>query len=142
MQACPLNYISMDKNITKVVGFLVFLTILSALALQSIALFALLAYDFSVRIAQKNQLSPLYQIASYLQKFMPQKSAKVDFAAKKIAYSFALVFSLLLIATLVFNQIMLFHVIGIVFAVCVFFELFFNFCVGCKVYYLYMSLFR
>ncbi len=96
--------------------------------------------DIIIRLFVNIRLSPINQISRLIKAAIRAKTQNTDAGAKRLAAYFALFFSL---------SIIVLHSLGFVYeakvlsAVFVFFsslELVFNFCVGCKIYFIYQRL--
>lgn len=141
-QACPINFTAADNTVSRIV---------SLLAAGMVALFFVtgaqpwlyaLGADLLVRLYGNKQCSPLYRLATALKRLMRLPTQKVDGAAKSVAGHFGLLFVLLLIAAAAFGLQAMLVAVAAVYVVCLLMDVLFNFCVGCKVYYLYRLIIR
>ncbi len=135
LHSCPINFQTYDATVARVTSFVMALCI--ALYLQSgLVIFVWIALlDIGVRLLFDKRFSPFYHVALFIKERLGLKSVKKDGASKKLATYFGLFFS---------SGIILFHLLhaelGVVllssiFIVCLLLDAFFDFCLGCKIYY-------
>ncbi|WP_345973542.1 DUF4395 family protein [Sulfurimonas diazotrophicus] len=136
-QACPINFTAADNTVSRILSLLT-TGIVALFFLTGVAplLFALGA-DLLVRLHGNKHFSPLYQSAVLLKRLMRLPEQKVDGAAKSVAGHFGLLFILLLIVAASLGLQPMLVAVASIYVLCLLMDVLFNFCVGCKVYYLY-----
>jgi hypothetical protein len=75
-------------------------------------------------------------MAKFLKKAFKLKDKPTDSGAKRLAGYFAIFFLLLLVAGNNLNLYLFSMVVGGIFLSCSLLDVFFNFCVGCKIYFI------
>jgi hypothetical protein len=136
-QACPINFSSVDNTVSRTVSlFSAGIVVLFIVTGHLFWLYAL-GTDLLVRLYGNKQYSPLFRAAVGLKRILRLPSHKVDGAAKKVAGHFGLLFIVLQIMTVSLGLHYTFGAIAAVYLLCLLMDVAFNFCVGCKVYYLY-----
>jgi hypothetical protein len=95
-----------------------------------------LFFDFMMRVFCKKEYSPLFHIASALKKIFRLKNKLTDGGAKRLAGYFGLFFILTLIAANNLNMYIFSLIVSVIFLFCAFLESFFNYCLGCKIYFI------
>jgi hypothetical protein len=140
-QSCPVSLKNIDSNIVRIVALQTAI-IAVVFVLTKMPIFALvLLYDFAVRGLKLPQLSPFVTIAKIVTKLLKLKPKPTDEAPKRFALFIGL-FMLVVINMLIFmNQSSIAVAIMIILIVCASLEAFFDYCVGCKVYWLIKKVF-
>jgi len=136
-QACPINFRSVDNTVSRI-GSLLTAAVVAAFLFSgsSLWLYAL-GLDLLVRLYGQKQYSPVFQTSRLLKEMLRLPTHKVDSAAKNVAGHFGLLFILLLLLASYFGlSYTLFAVAG-TFMFCLILDVLFNFCLGCKMYYIY-----
>ena len=135
-QSCPINFQTYDSTVARVASFLT--ALLLALYLQSgYALYVwIILLDLSVRVFVDKRYSPLYHVARFLKERLKLQSVKKDGASKKLATYFGLLFSFGIILFDTLHMQMGTVVLSGIFLTCLLLDTFFDFCLGCKIYYI------
>lgn len=140
-QACPLTFKQIDGTIARISALFVSLGFMLFLATNEVAVLYFLAVDFMIRIYGDKRLSIIFQASLALEHLLKLESVMVDSGAKRVAAFFGLGF--ILLSALLFHlglHVALYSV-ATVFLICTSLELFFSYCLGCKVYYIYKKIF-
>jgi len=134
-QSCPINFQTVDSTITRLntlsVSILLVFFLISSNPMWLYLLFA----DFMMRLYGCKTLSLSFQISTLLKSVFRLQDRNVDAAAKRLAAHFGLFFVLLLIATAHLQLSGFIYIISGIFLICLITDLLFDYCVGCKVYY-------
>ncbi len=134
-QSCPINFQTVDSTITRLntlsVSILLVLFLISSNPMWLYLLFA----DFMMRLYGCKTLSLSFQISTLLKSIFRLQDRNVDAAAKRLAAHFGLFFVLLLIATAHLQLSDFIYIVSGIFLICLITDLLFDYCVGCKVYY-------
>ena len=134
--ACPLNFVKVDSNIARFSSLFVAMLVLFYLYTGNVFILYFLAFDFIMKLFLNPGVSPIHMLATFLKGFFKIKSKFTDGGAKKLAGFFGLFFVFLLIITHYLHIWNLSLGIAIVFLSCSLLDVFFNFCIGCKIYYI------
>ena len=134
--SCPLSFEKVDSNVSRINSFLVSTLLLSYLLTFNVVIVYFLLFEFITRLFCNNELSLLYKMAKFLKKSFKLKDKPTDSGAKRLAGYFAIFFLLLLVAGNNLNLYLFSMVVGGIFLSCSLLDVFFNFCVGCKIYFI------
>jgi len=134
---CPIAFRQIDGTIVRINALSLSLILLAYLFTDQIAFIYFLGFDLMIRLFINKRLSPINQISRLIKVAIRAKTQSTDAAAKRLAAYFALGFSC---------SIIVLHSIGLgaeakilssVFILFASLEFIFNFCVGCKIYFIY-----
>ena len=95
-----------------------------------------LALDFSVKLFINKELSAIYMFSYFFKNLFRFKDKFTDGGAKRLAAMFGLLFVLLLIVTHFLDTWFASVAVAAIFLSCSLLDLFFNYCIGCKVYFI------
>jgi len=136
-QACPINFSTVDNTVSRTISLLATGVVALFFITGALPWLYALGADLLVRLYGNKQYSPLYQLAVTLKRLMHLPTQKVDGAAKNVAGHFGLLFVLLQIVAASLGLHYMLAAVAAVYVLCLLMDVLFNFCVGCKVYYLY-----
>lgn len=139
-QACPLSFVTIDGTIARINSFWTALFLVAYYFSEEVAILFLLAVDFATRIYISQEYSFIYHLSKLLKGFLHLEAYFTDSGAKRLASKFGLLFIFLLALTQEYNLFLLHSIVFITFISCVFLELIFNYCIGCKIYYIYQTM--
>jgi hypothetical protein len=134
--ACPLNFIKVDSNIARFNSLFVALLVMLYLYTNTVFILYFLFFDFVMKLFLNPGVSPIHILATFFKDLFKIKPKFTDGGAKKLAGFFGLFFVFLLI---LFHYVDIWNIslgIAIVFLSCSLLDVFFNFCIGCKIYYI------
>jgi len=94
-----------------------------------------LIIDFSIKLFLDKKYSPISQVALKIRILLKMEKKLIDGGAKKLANIFGMVFVCLLFITHFIGSYYLSYIVGAVFLFCALMDVFINYCVACKVYY-------
>jgi hypothetical protein len=134
--ACPLNFIKVDSNIARFSSLFVALLVLLYLSTTNVFILYFLAFDFVLKLFINSDISPIHILTRFLKGCFHIESKLTDGGAKKLAGFFGLFFVFLLILFHYFSNWNISLAIAFVFLSCSLLDVFFNFCIGCKIYYI------
>ena len=134
--ACPLNFTKVDSNVSRFSALFVALLVLSYLATQNIYILLFLLIDFILKLFLNPGISPIMMLAEFLKSTFKIKTKYADGGAKKLAGYFGLFFVFSLIITHFLHIWLLSLGIAIVFLACSLLDVFFDYCIGCKIYFI------
>jgi len=135
--ACPITFHQIDGTIVRINAFSLSLILLAYLFTGQIAFIYFLGIDLIMRLFINKKFSPINQLSGVIKKMLKAKTNNTDAGAKRLAGFFALGFSwsIVILHTLgLFNEAKLLSLVFVFFASL---EVVFNFCVGCKIYFIY-----
>ncbi|WP_457749913.1 DUF4395 domain-containing protein [Sulfurimonas sp.] len=136
-KSCPVSFIKIDANIVRINAFYVLSLLSLYLITMNRFIILFLIADFSIRLFVSKNYSPLYFVSSRTKELLHVKSKLEDSAPKTLAAYFGLMFVVLLFLFDVLHVKTLFYTTSSILFLCLFLELAFNYCMGCKIYYLY-----
>ncbi len=138
---CPIAFRKIDATVSRINAFNVTILLLIFLYMQlALPLYFLLS-DFVIRLFIDKKYSPINQLSLFLLDKFNLQSVMVDAGAKRLAAYFALLFTLILIIAHHLNLLGVVHTVLAIFIICTFLEMTFNYCVGCKIYYIIKTIF-
>jgi len=134
-QACPLIFRQVDATVTRINTLFVMVVIIAFLATQySIVLIALIA-DFALRLYGYKNFSPINMGSLWIQKKASLPVKMEDAGAKRLAAFFGIGFTIVLLICSWAGLDIVGAFIAAIFLFCAALELFFGFCIACKIYY-------
>ncbi len=134
---CPLAFRQIDGTIVRLNAVSLSLILAAYLFSGQIAFIYILGVDLLIRLFINKELSPINRISTLVKALIRAKTNNTDAGAKRLAAYFALGFSWTIIALHSTGLIMEAKVLSSVFILFSSLEALFNFCVGCKIYFLY-----
>lgn len=133
--SCPISVRRVDANLVRAISWQV-LFVASLFLVTKETIFAfLLFFDFFVRALRMNRLSPFFWTAHFLLELWKIDPKVCDEAPKRFALYLGLGVSILLNVLHLSGMSHVTIVITVVLGLCAFFEALFEFCIGCKLYY-------
>lgn len=134
--ACPMSFVRVDTNISRINSLFVTALVVAYFLDFNVLILYFLALDFLIKLYLQKKYSPLFIVAKYAKKVLRLKDSFCDGGAKRLAAYFGLLFVLLLIATHFINSLPLSLIVATVFLSCSLLDVLFNFCLGCKIYFI------
>lgn len=135
-QACPLLYRQVDGTLSRINAFSVSAVVILFLSTSQPLWLYLLGADFLVRLYGPKTLSPVYIVSVGVKQLFRLSAKMTDAGAKRLAGHFGILFVVLLLISSYMDLQALELVLGIVFVFCASLEWAFDYCIGCKIYYL------
>jgi len=130
-----MNFVRVNTNISRVNALFVSTLVIAYLISSNIAILFFLAMDFSLKLFIDKKYAPLFVLSKFVKEGLKLEDHFSDGGAKRLAAYFGLVFVFLLIATHILHSLTLSLVIGIIFISCALLDVFFSYCIGCKIYF-------
>lgn len=134
--SCPLNFERVDSNVSRLSSLFVASLVILYLATSNIYILMFLALDFIVKLFLNKSLSPITMLSHSIKGVFRIKEKFTDGGAKRLAGMFGLSFVFLLIVTHFLNAWFGSLAVAAIFLSCSLFDVFFNYCIGCKVYFI------
>lgn len=138
--ACPITFRQIDGTIVRINALTLSLILVSYLFSGQIGFIYILGIDLIIRLFINVKLSPINQLSYLIKAAIRAKTQNTDAGAKRLAGFFALGFSWIVIILHSFGLVYEAKALSSVFLTFSSLELFFNFCVGCKIYFIYKRL--
>lgn len=135
-QQCPLIFRQVDATVTRINTLFVILSIIGFLLMNNILVLIFLVIDFFLRLYGYKHLSPINRLSLFIQRKLSLSVKMEDAGAKRLAAFFGLVFSIVLTIASVLNLQPVITIIAGIFLFCASLELFFGYCIACKIYYI------
>ncbi len=140
-EACPISFEKIDATLVRVLSACSGILFLLFVKTQFLPIILFLFVDFVLRIFIKKEYSPLFRLAQVLKDLLKLESHLMDNAPKRLASYFSLSFVILTGVTSYLGLETIFYALSAIYGVCIFLEVAFDYCLGCKIYYLYMKFF-
>ncbi len=134
--SCPLNFERVDSNVSRVSALFVASLVILYLFSTNIYILIFLALDFSVKLFINKEFSAIHMLSNSLKVIFRVKDNYTDGGAKRLAGMFGLLFVFLLIITHFLNTWFVSLIVAAIFLSCSLLDVFFNYCIGCKVYFI------
>ncbi len=135
-QQCPLIFRQVDATVTRINTLFVISTIIAFLLTQSLVILIALIIDFMFRLYGYKHLSPIQNISLFIQKKLSLPVKMEDAGAKRLAAFFGVGFTFALLITSWLGAGFATAIIAGIFLFCAALELFFGYCIACKIYYI------
>lgn len=139
---CPVDFIPINENKARLTAFFVFILTIVYILNSFWLIIAFLVIDFSLRAFNLGKYSLLGFISDAIIKQLKIKNKPVDRAPKRFAAGVGLVFSLAILITGYFHQLLIVYALSCVLLFFAFLESGFGFCAGCYVYTVGRMLFK
>ena len=135
--ACPIAFRQIDATVVRINSLSISLMLMAYLFSSQILVIYILGIDLIVRLFINKGLSPINQVSRLIKAVIRAKTINADAGAKRLAAYFALGFSWAVIGLHTFGLFEIAKIVTVIFVACSLMELFFNYCVGCKIYFIY-----
>lgn len=131
---CPISFRKTDEHAARLVGFFTVVILITAIVTSSWIPVLFLVLDFLARSLEKHSLSVLARISVFLLSVLKVKPRLINAGPKVFAARVGLLFSSLVLISLLSGWPVAALVIAVVFGVCAFLEAAIGFCVACRLY--------
>lgn len=138
---CPLTFQKVESHISRLSSFLVSFLIIAYLLTSNVYILYFLLIDFLIRLYLKRSYSAIFLVAKAIKNILALQDSFCDGGAKRLAAYFGLLFVFLLLAIHYLDQWLLSLGIAFIFLLCSLLDVLFDFCIGCKIYYLIKRVF-
>lgn len=133
---CPMTFENIDSSISRINSLFVSILVIVYLITLNVFIVYILFVDFSIKLFIDKKYSPLSQLSKFVKNRLKLKTIMIDGGSKRLAAYFGLLFVGLLIITHYLDNHLLSLTIAIIFLSCSLLDLIFNYCLGCKIYYI------
>ncbi len=134
--ACPMTFENIDSNVSRINSFFV----AGFIMLYLVTSFAFILYfvfiDFFIKLFADKKYSPIFILSKLIKKTLHLKDAPIDSGAKRLAAYFGLLFVAMLIVTHHIDNATATYIVAVIFLSCSLLDVVFNYCLGCKIYFL------
>jgi hypothetical protein len=134
-QQCPISFQKVDANLYRFTAIQIVMLMVLWFSTGSFFVAFILFLDFLVRFLGLKHYSLTYLVAHYITKKLELTPRMSDYAPKKFALHLGLIISSLIVVSLMFGLNQFASVIGVILLFCALLEALFEYCVGCKLYY-------
>ena len=134
--SCPMSFKQIDSNVSRLTSFIVSSMVIAYLVYDEVFILYIIAFDFIMRLFINKDRSLFFMIALGLKELFNIKDKFVDSGAKRLAAYFGLIFVLMLIVAHYVGIFSVTLAIAAVFLSCSLLDVFLNFCLGCKIYFI------
>ena len=134
--SCPLSFENIDSNVSRFNSLFVSSLLITYLYTFNIVIIYFLLFEFGMRLFCKKELTILYKLSKFMKSILKLQDKFTDSGAKRLAGYFAIFFLLLLVVGSNLNLYFFSLVVGSIFLICSLMDAFFNFCIGCKIYFI------
>jgi len=131
-----MSFKQIDSNVSRVTSFIVASFVIAYLCFDAVFILYLIAFDFIMRLFITKDSSVFYMSALLLKDIFNIKDKFVDSGSKRLAAYFGLAFVLMLIVAHSLHSWILTLSIAAIFLSCSLLDVFLDFCLGCKIYYI------
>jgi hypothetical protein len=135
-QQCPLLFRQVDATVTRINTLFVMSAIIGFLLTQNIEILILLMIDFTLRLYGYKHLSPINRLSLLIQQILSLGIKMEDAGAKRLAAFFGVGFTIALAITSLLHADAAAMLIAGIFLFCSSLDLFFGYCIACKIYYI------
>ena len=135
-KSCPVSLRQIDANIARINSFFITIGVI-AFIFTSMAIFPiLLAIDFFIRLFLKPKYSYIIFLSKVVKRFFHIDTKMTDQAPKRLAAFFGLFFTICISLASILEYKDISFGFSYILLFCSSLELFFNYCLGCQIYYL------
>ena len=139
--SCPLNFERVDSNVSRLSALAVASLVILYLFSANVYILIFLAFDFIIKLFVNKELSPIGMLSSSIKGVLRVQDKFTDGGAKRLAGMFGLLFVFLLIITHFLNAWFVSLIVAAIFLSCSLLDVFFNYCIGCQVYFIIKKLY-
>ena len=138
--ACPIAFRQIDGTVTRINALSNIIILTAYLFSMNIAFLYVLGIDLIIRLFINKRLSPINQVSHLIKSVFRVKTHSIDAGAKRLASYFALGFAWSVVIFHTLDFLVVAQIVTVIFLLCSSLEVLFNYCVGCKIYYIYKKL--
>jgi len=135
-QACPLNFIPVDSNSSRISALIVATLIITYVITLNEYILYFLIVDAVMKLFIKKDYSVIFISALSLRKLFKIQEKMTDGGAKRLAGIFGFTFVLLLLGAHFLNLFIASLLIAAIFITCLLLDVFLDYCFACKIYFI------
>ncbi|NOQ31855.1 MAG: DUF4395 family protein [Helicobacteraceae bacterium] len=136
LQACPISFNRVDGVTMRIKAFFIGSALIAYLVTGLQVILYTLVVDFAFSIFLNKKFSLSYIVAKQTQVLLKLEPNLTDAAAKKLASYFGLIFFTLIAIADGIGAHAILNIISAILLFCIFLEVAFDYCLGCKIYFL------
>lgn len=140
-QQCPLLFRQVDAAVIRINTLFVIAGVVAYLLSDAVAILVFVIVDFLIRLYGYKHLSPTQNGSLWIQRKLSIPSKMEDAGAKRLAAYFGVGFIIALVAFHVIGIGWAVHAIAAIYLFSASLDLFFGFCIACKLYYMVKKLY-
>jgi hypothetical protein len=140
-QSCPVSFHNVDGTLARIGSFYIFVSIVLFLVTSQQLILYFLILDFLTRLSGLQRYSLVYYMARVTKRLLGFSSETVDGSAKRLAAYFGLLFVVLLSLEALFKLHIALYATAAFFLLCAGLEIVFDYCIGCKIYFIIKSIY-
>lgn len=140
-QQCPLIFRQVDATVTRINTLFVISGVIGFLMTQSPIILVGLIIDFILRLYGYKHLSPINNLSLIIQHKLSLPTKMEDAGAKRLAAFFGVGFIIAIGISSLLGYFFAVNFIAGIFLSCAALELFFGYCIACKIYYIAKKLY-
>ena len=133
--SCPISTRRVDTNMVRIISFQIAIFTLLLIFTQKNFLALILLFDFSMRALRMTEWSPFHTLGKFILNRWGVEPKLSDESPKRFALYLGLMISLLLALFYLSGSVQTATVIATILLACALLETLFDFCIGCKIYY-------
>ena len=133
--SCPISTRRVDANMARVISFQVALFTLMLLITQERSFALIIFFDFLVRALRLSSFSPFEIVGKFVLRGWGVAPKLCDESPKRFALYLGLVTSLFIVVCYFAGFTTFVTVVAVILLICTLLETLFDFCIGCKLYY-------
>ncbi len=133
---CPISFEKVDSNVSRFSSLFTSALVITYLVTFNSLILYFLLFEFFMKLFCKKEATVTQKLSKFMKSILRLEDKFSDSGAKRLAGYFAIFFLLLLVAGNNLNLYAFSIVVGTIFLFCSLLDAFFNYCIGCKIYFL------
>jgi len=133
--SCPISTRRVDANMVRMISFQVALFTFILLITQESSYALVIFFDFLMRALRLSSFSPFQMVGRFVLKGWRVAPKPCDESPKRFALYLGLVTSLFIVVLYFADFVLFATVVAVILLICALLETLFDFCIGCKLYY-------
>ncbi len=135
-QSCPLSFQTIDSNVSRINSLIVAALLITYLVSFNVVIVYFLLFEFMMKFFFKKDVGIIMKFSKFIKNALGLEDKFTDIGAKRLAGYFGIFFLLLLVAGNSLNLYLFSMAVGVLFLSCSLLDVLFNYCVGCKIYFI------
>jgi hypothetical protein len=131
-----MSFKQIDSHVSRLTSFFVAVSVILYLIFGYIFILYIVAFDFIMRLFITKDSSLFYMSALFFKEVFNIQDKFVDSGSKRLAAYFGLFFVVMLLFAHYFDVFILTLTIAGIFLACSLLDVFLDFCLGCKIYFI------
>ena len=141
-KSCPVDFKMVDKNIIRLNALIIFSLLLLFVVTGNTLILTIIMADFIIRVFFGLKYSPFCYCIKKLLHLAGTKPHKINAGSKIFAAKIGLLFSVLIMLFILLDMHVTAKVIAVIFLIASGMDVFFDFCIACKLYPYYRHLMK